>query len=548
MKQIQTDFLIVGSGSGGMTAAITAHELGMNTIVVEKSPYYGGSSAMSGGAVWAPNNPVLKRNGITDSVEDIVTYMKAITNNEVEESKIVMYAEQGQVLFEMLEKKSGFMKFSYCNGYSDYHPEAPKGRPEGRSIEADPFNLNELKEDKALLHPTDIAVPKGVFLTGKEFNEMAMMMRTWKGFTRVMKLSVRTVGNLIRGKDTTALGLALMGRLRMVLKENKIPLWLNSPLEELIYVDHKVVGAIVNKGGEKVQINASKGVLLAMGGFDHNKLLRKTYLPTIAQDVFSSGAIENLGDAVAIVEKLDAKLELMDEAWWMPAVQLPNKTMFPLVSERAIPRSIIVGGDGKRFTNESSPYVTFVHDQIKAGWKTVWQILDKKAVNRYMYAGKPPGVPFSKLWYKEGIVFKANTIQELAEKINIDATSLGHTVAEFNEMVKKGKDELFQRGDSAYDKYYGDPTLTNPVLDHLNKGPYYAVKLRIGDLGTKGGIKANEYGQGLNTKGAVINGLYATGNVAASVMGRDYAGAGGTIGPAMIFGYVAAKHANGWEK
>jgi 3-oxosteroid 1-dehydrogenase len=393
------------------------------------------------------------------------------------------------------------------------------------------------------MHPTDIDIPKGMYLTAKEFQKMSMMMRTREGFLMAMKLSMRTIKNLILGKDMNALGLSLMGRLRMVLKENNIPLWLKSSFTEILTEENKVVGAIIDKDGEKLKILTAKGILLATGGFDHNSMLRKENLPDVAQENFSSGAKENVGDALTITKKLNPSTDLMDDAWWMPAVKLPSGKMFTLVSERAIPSSIIVGDDGKRFTNESSPYVNFVHDQIKAGWKTVWQILDQKAVNRYMYAGKPPRTPFPKSWYKIGIIFKAKTIEELAKLIDVDIHTLSETVAHYNEDVKVGKDSLFARGENAYDRYYGDPTLENPVLDYINKGPYYAVKVLIGDLGTKGGIETDKYARVLTNEGTRIVGLYATGNVSASVMGRDYAGAGGTIGPSMIFGYVATKHA-----
>jgi 3-oxosteroid 1-dehydrogenase len=240
----------------------------------------------------------------------------------------------------------------------------------------------------------------------------------------------------------------------------------------------------------------------------------------------------------------------MDDAWWMPAIELPKRRLFPLVSERSMPGTMIVNQAGARFTNESAPYVNFVHDQLQlendhGGHVPAWFIMDHRARQRYQFAGIPPAMSFPKSWYGIGSLHQAPTIEELAGAIDVPAEALAATVQRFNAAARAGRDEDFQRGDSAYDRYYGDPTLANPCLNELVKAPFYAAKLVPGDLGTKGGLVTDEHSRVLREDGSVIDGLYATGNTSASVMGNEYAGPGATIGPSITFGWVAARHATG---
>jgi 3-oxosteroid 1-dehydrogenase len=233
----------------------------------------------------------------------------------------------------------------------------------------------------------------------------------------------------------------------------------------------------------------------------------------------------------------------MDDAWWMPSVRHPAGAVIPLVSERCIPPSVIVNAEGVRFTNESAPYVNFVHDQLAGGHVPAWFVMDAKARSRYPFAQVLPGAPFPKGFYDKGIVHRADTLDALAVAIGVPVEALTETVARFNGFARAGVDADFHRGDSAYDRYYGDPTLQNPNLDVIDKAPFYAVRIEAGDLGTKGGLVCDEHSRVLRADGSVIEGLYATGNTSASVMGNEYAGAGATIGPSMVFGYVAARHA-----
>lgn len=536
------DLLIVGSGAGAMVASLFAKANRLKVLVIEKDKYYGGSTAMSGGGIWVPNNPTLQRAGVKDTSEQIITYMKEVTKGSVPEEKLKVYANEGPKMLQFLEEFSPHLTFFWSKGYSDYHPEYTHGHAEGRSIEATPFNLKKLEEDAKYIKPTPIEFPGGLYMTASEFKEMTMVMRTWKGKKTAAKVGFRTFYNRLTGKNIVALGQSLIGRLRLAMKEHQIPLWLKTSFQDFIVEENRVVGAKVLKEGDAISIKSKFGVLLACGGFDHNNEMREKYLPKLASDNYSAGSKENTGEGILAALKLNADTEYMDDAWWMPSFTLPNGVNFTLVSERAIPRSIIVGENGKRFTNEAAPYVNFVHDQIDAKQKTAWQIIDSVALKRYMYAGKAPGVAIPKEWFENGTTIKAESIEELAKKINVPYHVLSNELKVFNEMVSNGKDTLFGRGESAYDKYYGDPTLANPVMDYLNKPPYYAFKLVMGDIGTKGGIKTDEWARAIRKDGSIIKGLYATGNVSGSVMGRDYAGAGATIGPSMVFGYATIKY------
>jgi 3-oxosteroid 1-dehydrogenase len=271
--------------------------------------------------------------------------------------------------------------------------------------------------------------------------------------------------------------------------------------------------------------------------------LRDRHLPEHGKRDFSAGAATNTGDGHRLGERVGAAFDLMDDAWWMPSIALPRGGVFPLVSERCIPPMVIVGRDGRRFTNESAPYVNFVHTQLEQGQVPAYEIFDAKARARYQFAGILPGRPFPGSFYKSGLVTRRDTLAELADAIGVPAPALQETVERFNRFAREGHDEDFGRGVSAYDHYYGDPTLPVPNLDTLDSGPYYAVRIEAGDLGTKGGLVTDVQGRVQRPDGTTIEGLYATGNVSASVMGNDYAGAGASIGPAMAFAYLAVEHA-----
>ncbi|GAB2843771.1 FAD-binding protein [Actinocorallia aurea] len=539
----EVDVLVAGSGAGGMTAAIAAQDAGLSALLVEKAAHFGGSTALSGGGIWMPNNPTLKAIGRGDDPAEVRRYLDAVVGDRVAADRLDAYVERGPEALEMLYRVSRHMDFTWCPDYSDYHPELPGGRPRGRTIEPVPIDAKLLKEDEHRLLPASLPTPMGLWFTGSEGRHLMLVKRTWAGKWMIRVAAWRVVSNLFRRRHMKSLGASLAVRLRLTMRDLGIPLWLESPITELIVEDGEVTGAVVRRAGKDLRVRARRGVVIATGGFDHNAEMRKEHLPEGGRPDYSAGAAANVGDGIRIGAEIGASLDLMDDAWWMPSIKKPDGSIFPLVTERCIPGMVIVNGQGRRFTNEAAPYVNFVHAQLEGGHIPAWEIFDAKARSRYQFAGILPGQPFPKDWYGSGLVIRASTLTELAEGIDVPADNLKATVERFNGFARHTRDEDFGRGDSRYDNYYGDPTLPNPNLDVIGDGPYYAVRIEAGDLGTKGGLLTDEHGRVLHRDGTVIDGLYATGNVSASVMGNEYAGAGATIGPAIAFAYTAVKHA-----
>ncbi|OBK50055.1 3-ketosteroid-delta-1-dehydrogenase [Mycobacterium gordonae] len=552
------DVLVVGSGGGGMTAALTAASCGLDALVIEKSPQFGGSTALSGGGIWVPGAPAQRRAGYSPAPEDVVRYLQQITEGLVSAARIRQYVDSAPRMLEFLEGLSPWLEFVWKPGYADYYPELAGGSELGSTINVPPIDLRELGEDEpTLLQPLALA-PKGIWLGPKELRSFYLIRQSWAGKAVLVKLISRMVRARVFGERVAAIGQSLAARLRLAMKERGIPLWLDTPLHELVTdTDGSVIGALVHRDGRQQRIGSRRGVILASGGFDHDMAWRKEYQPVVDQD-WSFGNPAAVGDGIRAGQQVGAAADLLDEAWWFPAIQWPDGRMQFMLNERMMPSQFIVNGDGKRFINEAAPYMDFGHAMI-AGHKTgvthipCWLITDHRSFNRYVVGGhlpipKVPGAPvptgrkIPKAWLESGVVKSASSWAELAGKIDVPATQLRATAARFNELARAGHDDDFNRGDSVYDNYYGDPTLPNPNLYPLGDPPYYAFRIVPGDLGTSGGLRTDEFARVLRPDDTVVPGLYAVGNTAAPVMGRSYAGAGATIGPAMTFGFVAAKH------
>ncbi|MGO8768348.1 MAG: FAD-binding protein [Mycobacterium sp.] len=552
------DVLVVGSGGGGMTAALTAHAAGLDVLVVEKSSHFGGSTALSGGGIWVPGAPAQRREGYAPPPEGVVEYMRQVTEGLVSEARIRQYVDSAPQMLEFLENLSRWFKFVWKPGYADYYPELPGGSELGSTINVPPIDLRKLGPDEQkLLKPLALA-PRGIWLGPKELRTFYRIRQSWAGKGVLLKLISRMIRARVFGERMAAIGQSLAARLRLAMRERGIPVWLDSPMVELLTdADGAVTGVVLEGNGGTQRVGARRGVILASGGFDHDLAWRKEQLPVIEQD-WSFGNPAAMGDGIRAGEKVGAATLLLDEAWWFPAIQWPDGRMQFMLNERMMPAQFIVNGDGRRFINEAAPYMDFGHAMIdgqKSGVTHIpcWLITDQRSWNRYVIGGhlpipKIPGAPVPTgrkvpaAWLESGVVKAAMTWDEMAVKIGVPARQLSETASRFNELAHKGHDDDFNRGDSVYDNYYGDPTLPNPNLYPLGKPPYYAFRIVLGDLGTSGGLSVDEHARVLRSDGTVVRGLYAVGNTSAPVMGRSYAGAGATIGPAMTFGYVAAKH------
>jgi len=485
----------------------------------------------------------------------------------VSDARLRRYVDTAPEMMEFLEKTSPWFEFVWKPGYADYYPELPGGSERGSTINVPAIDLRKLgDEERSLLQPLALA-PKGIWLGPKDLRLFYQVRQNWRGKAVLVKLLWRMFKARVFGERMAAIGQSLAARLRLAMKDRGIPLWLDSPMTELIAdADGTVIGAVVERDGgalrtrgakQILRIGARRGVILATGGFDHDIELRRQYLPVLEQD-WSFGNPLAMGDGIKAGEEVGGSTDLLDEAWWFPAICWPDGRLQFMLNERMMPSQFVVNGEGKRFINEAAPYMDFAHAMIEGqrsgvGHIPCWLITDIRSFHRYVLAGHLPipKVPFApvptgrkvpKAWLDSGVVKEGRSWEELAGKTGVPATELRRTAERFNELARKGHDDDFNRGDSAYDNYYGDPTLPNPNLYPLSKPPYYAFPIILGDLGTSGGLRTDEHARVLRDDDSAVRGLYATGNTSAAVMGRSYAGAGATIGPAMTFGYVAAKH------
>jgi 3-oxosteroid 1-dehydrogenase len=538
------DLVVAGSGAAGMTAALAAAHRGATVVVLEKTGSFGGSTARSGGGIWAPGNAVLRRAGVADTAELARSYLAQVAGEEVPAELRDALLEHCPAMLDLILAATP-LRLAWVPGYADYYPEAPGGLASGRSIEPVPFNGSVLGGELARLNRPYLPVPRGVAVTQADYRWLTLGPRHPRAILASVKVAGRLARTRLLGHRMLSLGQALAAGLRAGLLASDVPVWLDSPLTDLVTTDGRVTGVRVTRSGRPALIRARRGVLIATGGFERNEQLRRRYQQAPIGADWTTGATGNTGDGIVAGQRLGAATGLMDDAWWGPSIPLPRGPYFCL-AERNLPGCVMVNGAGRRFVNESAPYVDAVHAMYEGNTADnphipAWLVFDQRYRNRYVFAGLPPRRPLPRRWYAAGAVFRAPDLGKLAAAIGVDPDGLAQTVARFNEFARTGRDEEFRRGDSAYDRYYGDPRVRpNPNLAPLASAPFYAAKIVPGDLGTKGGLRTDGRARVLRPDGTPIPGLYAAGNASASVMGHSYAGAGATIGPAMTFGYLAA--------
>ena len=525
------DVVVVGSGAAGMTAALRAARSGLRSVVIEKAARFGGSTARSGGGLWIPNNDVLRAAGVRDTPEQASAYLAHIVGDVVPAEVRQALLDNGPAMLAFVREHTP-LDFRWVRDYADYYPEAPGGLPGGRSIEPVPLDANVLDGELPNLNPPYISAPAGIVITAADYRWLNLIARHPRGLLTAARVFTRR----FRPGRRLTMGQALAAGLRAGLLGADVPVRLNTALVDLHVADDRVVGVQV-AGGEVVR--ARHGVVLATGGFEHNDRMRKEHQRDPIGTDWTVGAKENTGDGIEAGVRAGGTLDLMDDAWWGPSIPLSGGPYFCL-AERTLPGCLLVNGSGRRFVNEAAPYVDVVHAMYEENIPT-WLIADQRYRDRYPFAGLGPRQPFPGRWYKVGAVHRAATVPELARLVELPADALADTVHRFNGLAEAGRDEDFHRGESVYDRYYGDPRVRpNPCLAPLRKAPFYAVRIVPGDLGTKGGLRTDARARVLREDGSTIPGLYAAGNTSASPMGRTYAGPGATLGPAMTFGYLAA--------
>ena len=542
----QTDVLVVGSGGAGLVGALVMKEHGFEPLVIEKTAFVGGTTAWSGGGLWIPNNPVSRRAGLQDSFESALRYMDEVIGDVGPASspqRRRAFLEFGPQMVEFLERL-GF-RWRAAVGYPDYYPEKPGGSTFGRAIEGALFDGRELGPWLPRLHryPSVPSVP----LHTNEAAKYALALRTLQGAATAARVTWRLFSWRLRGRVPLTLGASLVGQLLRLCVQRSIPIWLESPLVELLVDDGAVVGAVVQHQGRRVRVRARGGVLLASGGFAQNREMCERYHPHPITTEWTSAPPSDTGDAIRAAQAIGAALALMDDAWWGPTAIMPNGRPLFVLWERSFPFSIIVDSSGQRFMNESASYVDCGHWQYERH-RTIpaipaWLIIDSKHRRFYPFGFVPPVIT-PRSMTSERFLVRAETVRELAHCCGIDPDGLERTIGRFNRMALVGRDEDFHRCESACDRFYGDPRVRlNPNLGPLDKPPFYATAIYPGDLGTKGELLTDEWARVLREDGQPILGLYAAGNTTASVMGRTYPGPGSTIGPACTFAYIGMLHA-----
>jgi len=549
------DVLVVGTGASGMATAVTAASQGLKVLVVEKEPRFGGTTARSGGWLWIPGNRLATEQGIHEPAGAALAYMKHETTTHFDAARVEAFLENGPKAVDFFTRNTA-VQFDMPPVFPDYHAEAPGGQQGGRSMVARPFDGRELgPRIKDLAPPLPELTVFGMMLgSGKEIKHFMRALKSVESFAYVTKRLTRHFLDVLRhGRGMTLTnGNALAGRLAKAAMDLNIPVWLSSPVQKLVVEYDGVTGAIVQRDGQRIRITAKRGVVLACGGFPHDVERRKALFPhaPTGKEHYSPSPVTNTGDGLRLAEAVGGHVDgtIPHAAAWVPTSVTTrpdgSKGVMPHFIDRAKPGVIAVTPKGKRFTNEGSSYHDFVQDMVKAckGEPEVssWLLCDHRVLRNYgLGCVAPFPLPFGR-HLKSGYLKRGATVAELAQQIGVDPAVLQTTVDEFNRHARNGEDPAFGKGSKAYNRYQGDELIKpNPCVAPLEQGPFYAIKLVVGDIGTFAGLVTDEKTRVLDDAGRPIKGLYAVGNDAASVMGGNYPGAGITLGPALTFGYVA---------
>jgi len=537
----EVDLLVAGSGAAAMSAAIAGKNAGLTVLIVESTDKWGGTTSISGGGLWFPNHPDMAKLGKHDSMDKALEYLEACIGDVGPASspeRRRAYLETIPTVYNLFRSKG--LRWALSADYPDYYPDRPGGMDGGRAIETEPFDSKRLGSWFDVSRAKEGGVPLPL-----KTDDVWLMSRSWStfsGFVRAAKVVGRTVGGAVTGKKLVGLGGAYASGLMKIVRDMRIPVRLNTPITRVIKEDGEVVAAEVSGPDGPITIRTRAGVMLGTGGFARNTEWREKYHGVPG---YTSAPVGDLGTGIQVGIDAGGDVALMDDAWWGASIPLPNGETLFVLNERSDPYSMMVDQSGRRFVNESASYIDVGHAILERNKETpaipCWLIMDARHRRKYLFNAAVTGLKELKA---NGTYITAPTLETLAIKLDMDPKVLRETTTRFNGFCATGVDEDFGRGNTAYDNYYGDPGVKpNPNLGPIEKGPFHAVKIVPGDLGTKGGLLTDEHARVIDTDGNVIPGLYAAGNTTASVMGRTYPGAGSTIGPATVFGYLGGVHA-----
>lgn len=556
------DLVVVGSGAGSICAALVAKAFGRSCVILEKQAKVGGSTAISGGVLWTPANPLMAEEGIPDSYErarryfdSVVTYEGPGTAPERREA----FLKVGPPMIEFLRAKG--MRFFRPEGWCDYYDDRPGGEPRSRCLMAPLYDARALGPWAKKLARSPVGA--GMPVHSHELPLLYLAKRTWKGRWMALRLAGRIARMKLTGADLVSNGAAIQGRMLEIALREGIPIVAEAPVRDLLVEAGRVVGVRVVLDGEERVVRARGAVLLNAGGFSRSQSMRERFGPAPTAAQWTAANPGDTGEIVEAAMRLGAAVDNMDAFWWVPTTQgldghwpegttMPDGTLAPWTHhlDLSLPYSIVVDRRGERYLNESASYMEVgerMHERHRSHGSAIPSFVVFDGLHRkwYPWGTALPGVT-PKAWLESGYMKKADTLEALAKQCGIDAAGLAKTVERWNGFCRTGVDADFNRGGRCFDRAHGDETVRpNPNLGPISTPPFYAVPMVPSDVGTAGGLVTDAWARVLRSDGSAVPGLYATGNTTASVMGRTYPGAGASIAAAFTFAYIAAHHACG---